>query len=273
VKWLIALLLAASCPAPPAAPVAPQQPAPTGPPGEVIGQNDPDDPDDPGFDPDEPDFDRSPPDEFGDDPEPHQSPPRPPSRGDDDDDQPEPPPPTNGDDDDGDDDDDEPAPARPPRPVSKDPEPPGPLRGILAAHNKVRAQHCAAPLKWSAKVAAVAQRWADTLAARNCAFEHSRGNKYGENLAFASPAGTHSSASATQGWYREVSLYDFNNPRFSFEAGHFTQVVWRGSTTLGCGYATCGDGRAELWVCNYDPPGNVSRAFSANVLPSSCRSR
>lgn len=273
VNWLLALIASVvfgACPAaPPSRRTLPPEPAPTGPPGEVIGQGDPGDPDGPGaFDPDgDPDrgggdgdgdgaddFDDA--DHAGDDMADPPDEPFDPDMADPDDDQPE-----------------DPAPAPVPvKPTGKDPEPAGPLRGILAAHNKVRAAHCAAPLKWSDKLAAVAQKWADTLAARGCAFEHSRG-KYGENLAFAAPAGTHTSKTATDGWYREVKIYDFNDPRFSFEAGHFTQVVWRGSTTLGCGYATCSGGRAELWVCNYDPPGNVSRSFSANVLPTSCRSR
>ena len=37
--------------------------------------------------------------------------------------------------------------------------------------------------------------------------------------------------------------------------GHYTQVVWERSRRLGCGVATCGG--SSVWVCNYDPPGNV----------------
>lgn len=41
--------------------------------------------------------------------------------------------------------------------------------------------------------------------------------------------------------------------------GHYTQVVWRKTSELGCGYATCKrDGfLVEFWACNYSPPGNV----------------
>ena len=226
VKWLIALLVAAGCPAspPPPAPPPPGA-APTGPPGEVIGHHDPE-------------ADPEPEPEPGPEPEPEPEPER------------------------------EPEPA--PEPVrSKDPEP-GPLRGILRAHNQARAKHCAAPLEWSPRLAALAQKWADTLAARGCAFEHSPDNRFGENLAGAAPAGTHTANSATAAWYREVDVYDFSKGRFSFEAGHFTQLVWRKTRRLGCGYARCSGDRAEIWVCNYDPPGNVSGAFRENVLPASC---
>jgi len=40
-------------------------------------------------------------------------------------------------------------------------------------------------------------------------------------------------------------------------------VVWRGSARLGCGVAKCSKNSPfsgfpdwQLWVCNYDPPGN-----------------
>jgi hypothetical protein len=52
------------------------------------------------------------------------------------------------------------------------------------------------------------------------------------------------------------------------DTGHFTQVVWRATTHVGCGTASCTG--LVLWVCNYDPPGNVERGYRANVLPPGC---
>jgi hypothetical protein len=74
---------------------------------------------------------------------------------------------------------------------------------------------------------------------------------------------------AVEVWYEERHNYDFRRGAFSMRAGHFTQVVWVGSQRLGCGTVTC-SGR-QIWVCNYDPPGNVTGKFPNNVLPSSCR--
>jgi hypothetical protein len=42
---------------------------------------------------------------------------------------------------------------------------------------------------------------------------------------------------ATQAWYDEIKDYDWENPGFSMETGHFTQVVWKGTTKVGFGYA------------------------------------
>jgi hypothetical protein len=42
-----------------------------------------------------------------------------------------------------------------------------------------------------------------------------------------------------------------------------------GTSHLGCGAASCKGMR--IWVCQYDPPGNVDGEYRANVLPASCR--
>ena len=63
-------------------------------------------------------------------------------------------------------------------------------------------------------------------------------------------------------WYEEVNDpgYDFNNPGFSSGTGHFTQVVWKGSTKLGVGYS-------KGWVCaRYYPAGNMMGDFPSNVF-------
>ena len=71
-----------------------------------------------------------------------------------------------------------------------------------------------------------------------------------------------------QWWYDEEPLYDYNNPGFSPETGHFTQVVWKGTTEIGCGFTTgCSPGYANVWVCQYSPPGNFLGQFAENVFP------
>ena len=136
---------------------------------------------------------------------------------------------------------------------------------ILAAHNQVRATHCARPLAWSAALAATAQEWANSLRDSGCRFEHSQ-TAYGENLA----AGTRlSAANAVQLWTDEVTHYNYKRPGFSMKTGHFTQVVWSSSRSIGCGYSECQGMR--LWVCHYDPPGNVMSLFPENVSPPTCK--
>jgi hypothetical protein len=104
-------------------------------------------------------------------------------------------------------------------------------------------------------VAAAAQAWAN-----HGVFQHSHGS-YGENLALG-----HSTASdAVRDFYNEKHQYSYGSPGFSGATGHFTQLVWASSQKMGIGLGQC-DGR-NLYVFQYDPPGNVDRGYEANVKP------
>jgi hypothetical protein len=140
-------------------------------------------------------------------------------------------------------------------------------QAMVEAHNRVRAKHCAPPLTWSPRLAASAQTWANTLRDRGCAFAHS-GGQYGENLA-AGTIGTMTPAAVVGMWYDEGRHYSFGRGGFSMKTGHFTQVVWRGTKQVGCGHTQCNG--MDLWVCQYDPPGNVEGQYRENVLPTGCR--
>ncbi|RKH52014.1 CAP domain-containing protein [Corallococcus llansteffanensis] len=140
---------------------------------------------------------------------------------------------------------------------------------MLEAHNAARASAqpqptpALAPLTWDATVEAVAQKWAD-----NCKFEHNpnRGNA-GENIA-AATSDYQTTKGTVTGWVAEAADYDYakNTCTAGKVCGHYTQVVWRNSTRLGCAVKRCttgspfGGGSAAwvFWVCNYAPPGNYA---------------
>jgi uncharacterized protein YkwD len=138
---------------------------------------------------------------------------------------------------------------------------------FVAAHASARAKHCAGPLTWSPKLATYAQKWADTLKSKGCVFGHS-GGRYGENLA-AGTEGVLDPEATVAMWYDEVKQYRFPDGGFSMKTGHFTQLVWRTTSQVGCGHAQCNGN--DIWVCEYDPPGNYDGEYRANVLPTGCR--
>lgn len=138
---------------------------------------------------------------------------------------------------------------------------------FVTEHNRYRAKHCAAPLSWSPQLAASSQKWADTLKAKGCRFGHS-GSKSGENLA-AGTTGALPPEEVVRMWYDEVKIYDFKKPGFSMETGHFTQVVWLDTTQVGCGMAQCKGN--DIWVCQYERPGNWEGQFGQKVRPTSCK--
>ncbi len=139
---------------------------------------------------------------------------------------------------------------------------------FVAAHNKVRAAHCAGALGWSQKLADAAQRWANSLRDQGCKFGHSPNNAYGENLA-AGTIGALDPGSVVAMWYDELKQYRFPSGGFSMETGHFTQVVWRGTTQVGCGHVQCNGN--DIYVCEYDPAGNYEGQYEQNVLPAGCK--
>ncbi|EJT97855.1 PR-1-like protein [Dacryopinax primogenitus] len=132
----------------------------------------------------------------------------------------------------------------------------------LCPQNAARAQFNASPLTWNNTLASAAQEWAN-----KCVFQHSMGTlgPYGENLAAGS--GDFTPGQGIQLWLDEASQYDPSNPVPS----HWTQVVWQGSTEVGCAVSVCPGllgasfGNANFYVCEYFPQGNIIGAFAQNV--------
>lgn len=131
---------------------------------------------------------------------------------------------------------------------------------FLDEHNAVRRAPTPAPdpalpaLDNDNGLAGLALQWA-----QGCVFEHS-GNGFGENLAFFSGEDS-TPATVVAAWAAEAADYDYqaNSCAADAQCGHYTQLVWRNTDTVGCGAARCNVGGYDgvFWVCNYNPPGNV----------------
>lgn len=159
--------------------------------------------------------------------------------------------------------------------------------GMTAAHNATRAELGLNPplpdLTWSEELADFAQEWADTLAnSANCGTIFHRDQRmYGENIAFRGSSRLtveYAPEEAVESWAAEIACWDYGTilgnraPSAGSEScdpvciakqnssgcGHYTQLIWRNTREVGCAYSTCIDGRFtdEIWVCNYNPPGN-----------------
>lgn len=135
----------------------------------------------------------------------------------------------------------------------------------LNRHNVLRAMHGAKQLILNESLNNLSQNYANKLASEN-GFYHSNcewdGTRVGENLAMST--GIISATQMVNLWYDEINNYDFSNPQFSGDSGHFTQVVWKDSSELGIGYAQSSNG-SYIYVANYYPPGNFDEMFGENV--------
>jgi uncharacterized protein YkwD len=133
---------------------------------------------------------------------------------------------------------------------------------LLGAHNAYRAGLGLPPLRWSNRLAVNAQHWAVHLAEIG-RLEHSGS---GQNLAMAT-SGSQSLTQLVDLWGSERAY--FTNGYFPaisttgnwVNVGHYSQMVWKTTTEVGCGFAES-YGR-DVLVCDYNPPGNVmgERAF------------
>lgn len=131
---------------------------------------------------------------------------------------------------------------------------------ILDAHNKYRLELNIPPLKWSDKLAVNAKLWSDRLAREGGKkIYHSSGTGEGENIWWGT-SGRFTYTQMVDGWGGEKKYYKHGNfPNVSksgnwADVGHYTQLIWKNTTEVGCGKSTAGG--FDIFVCRYSPPGN-----------------
>jgi uncharacterized protein YkwD len=169
-----------------------------------------------------------------------------------------------------------PPPPKPPRPTAGNTPGPNAHSSRLPRsgkdHNRIRSKHNLPPLAWSDSLASYAQEWANELADnKGCKMEHRPSSGpfkqlHGENLYWASAIQWQDGRREAQdvnlrkvvdSWASEEQDYDYasNTCAPGKQCGHYTQIVWKSTTAVGCAFKQCSD-KSQLWVCNYSPAGN-----------------
>ncbi|KAJ3669501.1 hypothetical protein LUZ60_011451 [Juncus effusus] len=112
-------------------------------------------------------------------------------------------------------------------------------------------------VSWNTTVQNYAQNYANTRKA-DCKLIHS-GGPYGENL-FWGYGADFSGVDAVNAWVAEKQYYDYNTNTCASGkvCGHYTQVVWRSSTQIGCAKVVCDNNGGIFIICSYSPPGNYA---------------
>jgi len=138
---------------------------------------------------------------------------------------------------------------------------------VIEIHNRERAEVGVPDITWSSDLAADAQKYADYLTTLGLTLEDKAphapfnpDNPQGENL-WMGTAGLDSNVERVEWFANEKSDYNGELIKDSSEVGpndpvtgHYTQMVWRETTQVGC--ANSSDGNLDFMVCRYSPPGN-----------------
>lgn len=125
----------------------------------------------------------------------------------------------------------------------------------LGLHNKFRSMVGSKKLKWNCKLMCQVQKHAD-----KCVFAHSDSYSSpisaGENLASGKDMDT-----AVWMWFSEYGLAPEGKHAEGGGTGHFTAMVWKATTELGCGI--CREGSGNI-LCQYanSPPNFATSATS-----------
>jgi uncharacterized protein YkwD len=141
---------------------------------------------------------------------------------------------------------------------------------VVLHHNLHRSNHSSPNITWDLDLADSAKSIAKT-----CVFAHNLtadGGNYGQNIAAGIPD-TNISYVISDLFYNSeapafAGLYGEAQPSYdNFGAwGHFSQIVWKSTTKVGCATYSCPGGLANVGadvpkyftVCNYKTPGKLS---------------
>merc|ERR1719424_305967 len=144
---------------------------------------------------------------------------------------------------------------------------------LLDRHNRYRCMHGVPLLTWSSAVANNAQKQANAgkFAHSSGADRTIDGQYHGENL-WAGSMSNPDWASGVDSWYNEVKYTSGGRgavTSFDGKTGHYTQVVWKNSKTLGCATGTVSQNGWKMLTCQYGPGGNYGNQYSSNVFEKS----
>jgi uncharacterized protein YkwD len=128
---------------------------------------------------------------------------------------------------------------------------------VLQQHNTYRTELQLPVLSWSPALATDALAWAQHLAKiDNGQHDRSIIGKEGENLWWGS-ANAFSYVDMVTKWGDEKTSFRYGVFPDCGKGmiGHYTQIVWKNTRSVGCALAS--NGQVDYLVCRYSSPGNV----------------
>ena len=134
-------------------------------------------------------------------------------------------------------------------------------KSLLASHNQARAARGVGPLTWNSELAKAAEDFAIVLANLNLLEHAPRETRAGagENL-WMGNTGLYNTSDMMRSFLREEQMFkpgvfpDVSTTGKWIDVSHYSQIIWQGTTEVGCALAT--NGENDFLVCRYLPGGN-----------------
>ncbi|OGN42718.1 MAG: hypothetical protein A2623_11775 [Caulobacterales bacterium RIFCSPHIGHO2_01_FULL_70_19] len=134
-------------------------------------------------------------------------------------------------------------------------------RRLLDAHNAERARVGVAPLRWADSLEGEARIWARELVGSNTFAHDPAPHGHGENLWTGwggrvwTPEEMVGEWAAERADYRPGPFPNVSRTGNWVDVAHYTQLVWRDTTHVGCAVEARGD--RSVLACRSAPPGNI----------------
>ncbi len=129
-------------------------------------------------------------------------------------------------------------------------------------NDTVRGEVGVPPLEWDCQLAQKAQEWAEYLAQKGL-LQHEGDSTYGENI-YIIGGFIPTLKDAIEAWYAEKEFFQYGLSQWCIgdkECRHYTQLIWRDTTSIGCGIARYPQKYMGMYeyviVCKFYPPGNI----------------
>ena len=135
---------------------------------------------------------------------------------------------------------------------------------MLKLHNDLRQKYKSLELKENKKLDEIASTYAEFLVNNKNANKINiyNGEILGENIIISE---TKSPEEVFNQLLVENEDYDFKENKFSKKTAHFTQIIWKNTTDIGCGFWADKENKKFYTVLLYYPSGNVLGKFPENI--------
>jgi len=144
---------------------------------------------------------------------------------------------------------------------------------LLNQINTYRALHQVANVTWDLQLANDSSVWAKTCAKKNKLYHDYPMKTFGESLYLC--WGPHCipknfAERPAKRWHSETRYMNWSNISAQKKTLHLTQMIWKDSTHVGCGYSSVENNKKRIHkyyvVCRYSPPGNWRGEYKQNIF-------